>query len=131
MNPAYRLASVHIGLLVLSIPLLILLYLDGLGAGSGHAAGKWAYVALAAVYVMLGLSAKPRNLFKGFYNFGISKRATQLVIFSVALFSASVPLYDLNVVGTALAVVALVGALTSFLWAIAVSLFVTKPEDCA
>ncbi len=123
MTPAYRLASVHLGLLLLSIPLLILLYADETGGVSG----KWAFIAVATVYAIVAMTGKPMALLEGLSRLGVGKKAGRLLVITVALFALSVAVYDVSGIGTGLGVLAILGALGLFLWAIGLALFSRTP----
>jgi hypothetical protein len=127
MTPAYRLASVHLGLLLLSIPLIMPLYVDEAGTAL-DGSGTWAFVGVAAIYAIVAVTGKPMALFEGLGRLGVGGKAGRLLVVTVALFAASVAVYDVSGIGTALGVLAILGALALFLWAVGLALFSGTPD---
>ncbi|MBB4642574.1 hypothetical protein [Rhizorhapis suberifaciens] len=121
MSPGYRLAGVHMGLLVLSLPLIVLWYVDG--AGQADASGKWAYLGVAAVYAIVAATGKPKALYQASGRLGVAKKAVRILLGSAALLTGSVAVGDAGGIGTAVGVAAIVSALALFLWAVAIALF--------
>jgi hypothetical protein len=126
MTPVLRLASIHLGLLLLSIPLIMLLCFDGVATALGPS-DKWAFVAVAAVYAIIAITGKPMALLDGLGRLGVSRRAGHRLVVTVALFALSVAVYDVNGIGTALGALAIVGALVLFLWTVCLALFGGTP----
>lgn len=127
MSPAYRLAGVHIGFLVLCLPLILLWYFDGVEAGLGDASGRWAYVAVAVVYAAVVATGRPAAFYHGFSRLRVTRKAARILVASAALLVLSVVL-DVGDTGRALGVAGIVGALALFLWAVAVALFGGTPS---
>lgn len=128
MNPAHRLANVHLALLALSIPLIILLILDGTEADSGTASTMWGYVGVTAVYVVVATTGMPMALFSALSRLGLARKTMRLLICAVALFSASGAMFAASGMSALLGVFTIAGALALFLWALALALFDSTPK---
>ena len=127
MSPGYRLAGVHTGLLVLSVPLIMLWYVDGVGRAD--ASGKWAYLGVATVYVIVAATGKPKALYQASGRLGVAKKVVRILLGLAALLTGSVAVGDAGGIGTALGVAAIVSALALFLWAVAIALFGGTPDS--
>ena len=112
----------------MSIPVIMLLYVDEAGAALGSS-GMWAFVAVTAVYAVIAITGKPAVLWEGLGRLGVGRKASRLLVVTVALFAASVAVYDVGSVGAVLGVLAIMGALVLFLWAVALALFGGTPDS--
>jgi hypothetical protein len=114
-------------LAALLFPLIMLWFGDGIEASTASGYGVFAYIAVAIVYMVIAVAAKPAVVFEGANKLGVGNKAARILVVSAALFMVGVPIGELGSAGYAIAMVALVIALGLFLWAVFIALFGGDP----
>lgn len=120
MKSVYRLAKLHLAFLILSVPLLMLLYVDPTEGDLSDTGGGWAYVSVTLLYGFIAVARLPKSLFDGLARMGVTEKAARYLVLAIALFSTSVVIGNFILV---LMIVPLVAGSVLFVWAMMITLF--------